>query len=209
MSTKPPLWTREPLAFVLIVENILLVAALVYWNLSSPRAAAAPEGLPPGHPDFASSAPLLAPAGPGADAALIGPAVAASPSGEGIPSMFVEMSGTVKLSPKLAAKWPDGAHVFVIARGENGGPPFAVRRYDGVKPPFAWALGPENVMIAGATAPEKLRVIARADQDGDAMTRQPGDLESAPTKAVRVAGGKADILIDRPTTPNVGAAGAP
>jgi hypothetical protein len=85
--------------------------------------------------------------------------------------------------------------VFVIARGEGGGPPYAVRRYENATMPLAWSLGPDNVMIAGMPRPERLSLTARADQDGNPMTRQLGDLESAPTAPA--SQGAIELILDR------------
>ena len=151
-----------------------LMVALVLLNLSlgalllHKKFSASPRGsLPPGHPDVS------------------------------VPASDFAISGTVKLSPKLKESWPAGAAVFVIAREEGGGPPFAVRRYNAVKPPFTFALGPENEMLGGA-APQRLVISIRVDQDGDAMTRQLGDLESGPSAPVP-AHASVDVIIDRPT----------
>lgn len=75
-----------------------------------------------------------------------------------------------------------GTHVFLAARAadDNGkavGPPVAVARltYDGK--PLAFTLTEADAMLGSATAfPSRVMLLARYDQDADAMTRQPGDL---------------------------------
>ena len=132
------------------------------------------HGLPPGHPDVSVPAELM-------DAAKSQDAFA--------------LSGVVKLGPGM--KWPKGAYVFVIARGaDEGGPPYAVRRYANATLPLAWSLASENVMIAGMPKPEQLILTARADQDGNPMTRQLGDLESAPV-ALAGAAAAVELTLDR------------
>lgn len=106
------------------------------------------------------------------------------------------LTGVVKVAPALSARWPKGAYVFVIARGEDGGPPYAARRYAAATAPFAWSLGPDNRMRADAPAPARLIVTARVDQDGDALTRQLGDLESAPSAPVPPRA-SVELVIDR------------
>ena len=168
--SRPPLVRREPAAVALVVINLALGGLLVARHYSTPRAH---DGLPPGHPDVSvptdahESAPTLA------------------------------LSGLVRLSPTLKASWSAGAHVFVIARAEGGGPPYAVRRYDGAKPPFAFALGPENLMIQGMPAPARVVLSVRVDQDGDALTRQLGDLEGGPTPPL-LPRGTVELVVDRP-----------
>ena len=166
--TGPRAGRREPLAVALVLLNIFLAGLLIRRKVHPTPGG----GLPPGHPDVSVPAGLDA----------------AEP---------LALSGVVKLSPALQAPWPTGAHVFVIARAEGGGPPYAVRRYDGAKPPFAFALGPENLMIRGMPAPALLVVSARVDQDGDALTRQLGDLESGSAAPVPPRA-SVELLIDRP-----------
>lgn len=188
---------KEPLAVALVVVNLFLGGAVVYRYMArrdAPR-------LPPGHPDVSEPASLPAEAamGSGAGNPAISPDFAAielAAKGEAPASDFA-ISGTVSLSPKLKEPWPQGASVFVIARSDaGGGPPFAVRRYDGVKPPFKFSLGPDNEMLGGE-APKRLMISVRVDQDGDAMTRQLGDLEGGPSAPVP-AHASVDVVIDRP-----------
>lgn len=201
---------REPLVIALVLLNLGLGGLLLYRKTTPPAGGA----LPPGHPDVTMPAPLS-----GAENLPPGHPDVSGPSGEnamgsgaGNPAMSPDLaaiekaaqrgapefalSGTVKLSPKLKEPWPAGAPVFVIARSADGGPPFAVRRYDGVKPPFKYELGAENVMLGGA-APKRLVITVRVDQDGDAMTRQLGDLESGPSAAIGPKG-SVDVTVDRP-----------
>ncbi|MFI5347837.1 MAG: hypothetical protein ACHQ51_15810 [Elusimicrobiota bacterium] len=189
---------REPLVVALVLTNIGLGAALLYKKSSPARG-----GLPPGHPDVTvpEAAPISAPSGPMGRDAEMAPEfaeVAAAARGQA-PSAEFSITGTVKLSGKLKEPWPAGAPVFVIARAEQGGPPFAVRRYDGVKAPFRYSLGADNVMMAGTAAPKRLTVSVRVDQDGDAMTRQMGDLEGGPSAPIGT-NGTADVTVDRPAT---------
>lgn len=158
---------RDPLLTALVLLNLGLGTVLLYRHVR-PRVHG---GLPPGHPDVSVPAPPPA-----------APAFA--------------VFGTVRKSPALKDAWPAGASVFVIARAGADGPPYAVRRYDGVTPPFPYALGPDNVMLAGAPLPARLAVTVRVDQDGDAITRQLGDLEGGPVPARQDA--PVDVSVDRP-----------
>jgi hypothetical protein len=200
MSDRPSLWQREPLAVVLIGENLLLVAGLLLYVLSGQRPAAvqyrpddvaAGGGMPAGM--ASSGGPMSGPMGGG---------MAQAADAAGAQTAEVQMGGKVKLG--AGKKLPAGAHVFIIAKAAGGGPPFAVRRYDDVVLPLDWSLTGANVMIAGVPAPDKIQVSARIDQDGDAMTRQAGDLESAPSKPIAVVGGKADLVCDKDTKPAAG-----
>jgi hypothetical protein len=192
---------REPLVVALVLLNMSLGGLILYKESSTPRGGPPPrhpdapvpgtmpaEGtLPPNHPDISGGgemSPELA-------------AVAAAARGDEAPASDVlSISGTVKLSAELKSKWPAGSPVFVIARSEKGGPPFAVRRYDGVKAPFKYELGSGDVMLAGSAAPKRLAISVRVDQDGDAMTRQLGDLEGGPASVG--PSGSVDVTVDRP-----------
>jgi hypothetical protein len=166
---------REPLAVALVVINLSLAAFLIDRRMTRP----APSALPEGHPDM--SVPMETP----------------PPAAKAKASAPLALTGIVQVSPALKEPWPKGAFVFVIARSEKGGPPYAVRRYSGVTPPFAFKLGPDNLMIPGLPAPRRLVLSVRVDQDGDAMTRQPGDLEGGPTAAVPPQA-SVEIVVDRP-----------
>ena len=163
---------REPLAVALVLVNLALAAVLIQRRLNK----SAHGALPPGHPD------VTTPEDRSFSDASTAP---------------LSLTGLVKLSPSLKDPWPTGARAFVIARAQGGGPPYAVRRYDHVKPPFAFALGPENLMIQGVPAPPRLIVSVRVDQDGDALTRQLGDLESGPSAPVSPRG-SLELVVDRP-----------
>ena len=159
--------TRPPLVRREPLAVVLVVVNLGLAVLLVHRHHRPRAALPPGHPDVS------------------------------VPAGTLSLTGLVKLSPALKDPWPKGAHVFVIARAEGGDPPYAVRRYDGATPPFAFALGPENLMIQGMPPPPRLIVTVRVDQDGDAMTRQFGDLEGGPTPPVPPRAG-VEVTVDRP-----------
>jgi len=161
---------REPIGVALVLINIALASVILYRKASAP-----PSRMPPGHPDVSVPAGLAG-AAPARDS--------------------FALNGVVKLGE--GRKWPQGgAYVFVIARAEGGGGlPYAVRRYENASLPLAWSLDSENVMIAGMPKPEKLIVTARADQDGNPMTRQLGDLESAPV-ALTGTNAAVELTLDR------------
>lgn len=86
------------------------------------------------------------------------------------------IAGEVRLGGSAA---PDGAMLFVIARaqGARGGPPLAVLRVPNPGFPFAFELSQANVMIPSMRFDGEMDVTARLDIDGNAMTRDAGDLE--------------------------------
>ena len=86
------------------------------------------------------------------------------------------ISGEVRLASGDA---PAGATLFIIARksGVTGGPPLAVQRVPAPSFPFAFELSQANVMIPSLRFDGEMDVTARLDRDGNAMTRDPADLE--------------------------------
>ncbi len=92
---------------------------------------------------------------------------AAAPAGGGV-------RGTVELAP--GAKPVPGAIVFITVRaaGSAGGPPVAAKRLPADTFPLAFDVGPGDSMM-GQALPERMRVDARVDGDGDPMTRDPAD----------------------------------
>lgn len=73
---------------------------------------------------------------------------------------------------------PPSGVLFVTLRGDAGGPPAAVRRVADPTFPLEVTLGAGDSML-GRPLPESGTLTARFDVDGNASTRQPGDLEAA------------------------------
>jgi len=90
------------------------------------------------------------------------------------------IEGRVELSSELASAAPAGAILFVIARpqGTTGGPPLAVLRIAAPTFPYAFSIGPGNVMIPSMRFEGEISISARLDADGNAMTRGPEDISS-------------------------------
>jgi cytochrome c-type biogenesis protein CcmH len=84
------------------------------------------------------------------------------------------VAGTVDLAPGVQPG--RGAIVFITVRaaGAAGGPPVAAKRLPAERFPMPFAVGPADSMM-GQALPERLRVDARVDGDGDPMTRDPAD----------------------------------
>jgi hypothetical protein len=98
---------------------------------------------------------------------------AEEPSGEeGAP-----LAGTIRITAELAERVPSGAVLFLIARTGGGGPPTAVRRITHPSFPLDFEIGPDDRMIASLPFTGPFQLSARVDADGNAMTRNPGDLQ--------------------------------
>jgi len=87
--------------------------------------------------------------------------------------------GVIEVAPELSGRVPGGSVLFLIARGGGGGPPLAVVRVADPSFPLDFEIGPENRMIRTLPFAGELRLTARLDQDGDAASRTPGDLQGA------------------------------
>lgn len=86
------------------------------------------------------------------------------------------IDGTVSVAPGHTA--PSAAVLFVLVRvaGRQTGPPLAVKQLPG-EVPTSFRISEADAMIPGTPFVGDLDVIVRLDQDGNAFSRQPGDLE--------------------------------
>ncbi len=109
------------------------------------------------------------------------------------------IQGIVELAPEFAQRVPDGATLFLIAyRSEaTGGPPLAVRRFTAPRFPLRFEVGPEHLMIPGSAFEGELRLSARLDSDGNAMTRLPGDLHGSAAQTVSPGARDVAIVLDQ------------
>jgi hypothetical protein len=141
-----------------------------------PAGAEAPEtvaGMPPGPSGGRGAAPVAAAAGDGAP-----------------------IRGTVRVSAELAGRIPAGAVLFVIARRGTTGPPTAVKRIADPHFPLDFEIGPGDRMIQTMPFEGPLTLTARVDGDGNAMSRQPGDLEAGTPITVDNGENAALLVID-------------
>jgi hypothetical protein len=103
-----------------------------------------------------------------------------------------------KLKDAVNPQWT----LFIIARSAEGGggPPLAVKKIDRPVFPLAYSLGSENVMMQGRPFSGKVTIIVRLDKDGNATTRDPGDLTGEYKKnPVEVGSKNVDIVLDQIT----------
>ncbi len=99
------------------------------------------------------------------------PASAASPAAPAGPSYRLRVELAAGATP------PGGATLFVFLRGEAPGPPVAVRRISSPTFPLDLELTSADSML-GRPLPERGTLGARLDTDGNASTREQGDLET-------------------------------
>jgi cytochrome c-type biogenesis protein CcmH len=127
------------------------------------REPAAPAGEDP-HAGVAP--PAAAAQAPSAPASNV-PAKAGGPSG---------VFGWIEAEPAVSARIRPGTVVFLTVReaGVAQGPPVAVKRLESGAFPLQFELGVADSMM-GQPLPERMRIDARADSDGDPMTRPDSD----------------------------------
>jgi hypothetical protein len=111
----------------------------------------------------------------------------AAPAGDAAASI----EGTLRASDDVVV--PPGAVLFLIARSTSGGPPLAVRKLEAGPFPMAFRIGAEDTMIAGRPFHGPVKLSARIDEDGDAISR--GSRDSAGEAPAPVEPGAAGVEI--------------
>jgi len=91
------------------------------------------------------------------------------------------IKGVLKIHPKAKDKVKAGTPLFVFAElpgpdGQPQKPPLAVQKMTWDKDGMAFELSEANAMVAGTQLTGEVWVIAHYDQDGDSISKQPGDV---------------------------------
>ena len=165
-------------------------------------AAGCDRNIEPFDPDERPAQPDLSKIFPaGAErAAEISAGMPPAPGGRrGAPPVAAEaspISGTLRLGSGMEEKVRPGAVLFLIARASEAGPPLAVVRIRNPKFPLDFEIGPDDRMIPSIPFAGPLRVTARVDGDGNAMTRDPGDLTGAAVGSYEPGARGVQVLID-------------
>ncbi len=102
------------------------------------------------------------------------------------------VEGTVSVDPAVGVVPGGVLYIIVRVSGRDGGPPLAVKPLP-AEVPMSFTISEADSMIPGTPLVGDLDIIARLDQDGDAFSRQDGDLEGR-AGPVRV-GGTVDIVL--------------
>jgi hypothetical protein len=113
---------------------------------------------------------------PQAPGAMAASAPAAAPASAPAAAATGDIQGVIKVPAEQVR--PAGGVLFVIARpaGVAGGPPLAVKRLaPGAGAEIPFSLGQADAMMGGDLN-QPLSLQVRWDQDGNAMSKQPGDL---------------------------------
>lgn len=122
------------------------------------------------------------------------PGAPAAPSAAGPGSDAPPVTGTLRLAEGLTP--PPGGVLFLIARRGGAGPPLAVKRIPDPEFPLEFSLGPEDRMIQAMPFAGPLTLSARVDGDGDASSREPGDLQGALADPVDPGASGIELLLD-------------
>jgi hypothetical protein len=105
------------------------------------------------------------------------------------------VSGTITLAEGMSA--PPGSVLFIIARRGDTGPPLAVKRIMDASFPLDFELGPDDRMIQAMPFEGPFNVSARIDGDGNAMSRNPGDLQGAVATPVDPGASGLQLVVDQ------------
>lgn len=157
------------------------------------NAQALPAGhpaLPPGHPGMDKMAPAGEPAG-------IDPQATTPGNIEFDPKSVV--TGALRLDDKVKSKVKEGDTIFLTARAFDPsgaqGPILAVKKLTAGKWPMAFQLDARDAMMTGTKLSGKIVVTVRVDKDGDAITKNPGDV-SGVSRALDVPSEKVVVTLD-------------
>jgi len=86
------------------------------------------------------------------------------------------IEGTIELAPELAGSVPPTASVFLMVRSPSNGSLVAAKRISSPRFPLPFSIGSEDRMSAATPFASPLLIEVRVDADGNATTREVGDL---------------------------------
>lgn len=105
--------------------------------------------------------------------------------------------GRLELAAELEGQVPRGGVLFLVAKSPAGGPPVAVQRVPEPSFPLDFEIGPNDRMIEAIPFTGPLLLTARVDADGNATSREPGDLSGAAAAPVEPGATGITIRIDQ------------
>ncbi|MEO8840281.1 MAG: hypothetical protein ABI591_08940 [Kofleriaceae bacterium] len=109
------------------------------------------------------------------------------------------VTGTITISPKIADRAKSGTPLFVIVKqadksGQPTGTPLAVDKLAWDGRPLTFDVTEGQAMVNGTQMTGDVVIMARYDQDGDAISKQPNDIVGQ--VRVRVPAQNANITLD-------------
>jgi len=93
------------------------------------------------------------------------------------------IEGTIELAPEFVGSVPPNAVVFLMARSPANGSLVAAKRISNPRFPLAFAIGSDDSMSAASEFEGPLLITVRIDADGNATTRDVGDLLGSATES--------------------------
>lgn len=157
------------------------IAVIVAMNKDKPKEVSPFVGGPPA----ANVAPPPPPAG--------GTEQEAAPSGGG------PISGSIALDP-AAGEAGDGT-IFIVLRNAgmpNRGPPIAVKKIDDPSFPVEFQVSAADVMMKGMPFMGPFDIYVRLDRDGNAMTKDAGDLvNEGPAAGIKAGTSGVEIKLNK------------
>jgi hypothetical protein len=109
-----------------------------------------------------------------------------------------KVKGVIKVHAKAKDKVAAGGAVFIIVKrsvdGAPSGPPLAVDKLTWAKDELPFEMTEKQAMIAGTELTGEVIVTARYDQDGDALSKQPGDVSGS--IKVKIPADKVTLTLD-------------
>lgn len=114
------------------------------------------------------------------------------------------VAGTITLADALKGELKPGSVLFIIARRDTGdgqrGMLLAAKKVEGVTAesfPLKYTVTQQDVMMQGTALNGTVRISARLDQDGDAISKSPGDIAGEATAAHPVGTEAVDFILDQ------------
>lgn len=144
----------------------------------------------------ADAVPLAAATG-SAPAAIETQRAAAPPPAAATGATSEAIQGTLELAPDLVGRVPPGAVLYLMAKAGQGGPPVAVVRIPNPSFPMQFSIGPDDRMNQSMPFADQVLISVRVDADGNAMTRNPGDLEGVSETPNALGDRGVTLLIDK------------
>jgi cytochrome c-type biogenesis protein CcmH len=96
----------------------------------------------------------------------------AAPVGERV----APIEGTIELAPEFVGSVPPTAAVFLMVRSPSNGSLVAAKRISAPRFPLPFSIGSDDRMSASTPFASPLLITVRIDADGNATTREVGDL---------------------------------
>ena len=107
--------------------------------------------------------------------------------------------GTIRLGNAAKGRAQVGGAVFVIAKradasGNPSGPPLAVQKLSWKGDSMPFELSEADAMVGGTELTGDVVLLVRYDQDGDALSKQPGDVTGQ--LKLKIPSDHADVVLD-------------